>query len=155
MVSIQNAFPLLSLGKYLLLLTTFDRYQSRDGNGNFFITTTSRNMSIVKNGVPLVTKLPLDFILILWIQWNQWISFRKNSVIEIHTEGTSRLKWKSMNIQFQPNFFLPFYDSTPILMGISVKKSISWNIVFRQTYTLAIKDGVKCTTKLIFFWDFS
>ena len=68
--------PLLPLVRYPLRSTTVNRYHPRDSNGNIFFTTTSRNVSVVRYGVSLVTILLLDFVMIHWIQ-----SFRKNSNI--------------------------------------------------------------------------
>ena len=45
---IQNAFSLLPMGRYLLPLTTLNRYEPRDSRGKFFFTTRSRNVSIVR-----------------------------------------------------------------------------------------------------------
>ena len=50
----------------------------------YFFTTTSRNVTVVRYGVSLVTIIHLDFVLIHWIQW-KW--FRKNS-----NEFVDRLK---------------------------------------------------------------
>ena len=64
---------------YDLWFTTENRYHPRDSNGNIFFTTTLRNVSVIRYGVPLVTILLLDFVLIHWIRHIQWNSFRKNS----------------------------------------------------------------------------
>ena len=72
---------LLPLVRYPLWLTTVNRYHPRDSKGNFFFTTKSKNVSVVRCGMFLVTILLLDFILIHWIQWIQWKSFRENSVM--------------------------------------------------------------------------
>ena len=45
---IQSIFSLLPLGRYLLPLTTLNRYQTLDSSGKFFFTTTSRNAPIVR-----------------------------------------------------------------------------------------------------------
>ena len=43
-VVIQNVFPLLPPDRYLLPLTTLNRYHPRDSNGHFIFMTTSRNV---------------------------------------------------------------------------------------------------------------
>ena len=80
MLVIQSIFSLVPLGRCLLLLTTVNRYPSKDSSGKFFFTTTSRtsrNVSIVRYRMSLVTILPLDFVMIHWIQRK---SFRENSI---------------------------------------------------------------------------
>ena len=73
MVKIQSSFPLLPLGSYLLPFTTLN-------NGNFFFTTTSKNLSVLNYEVSLVTILLMNFIAIYWIHWIRWKSFRKNTI---------------------------------------------------------------------------
>ena len=63
-VVIQSAFSLLPLGRYLLLLTTLNRYQPIDSSGKLLFTTTSRNISIVRYRMSLVTILLLDLVMI-------------------------------------------------------------------------------------------
>ena len=53
--------------------------QSRYGNSKFCMIIRSRNVSIVRFGAFLVTKLFLDFVFVHWIQWFKWRSYRKNS----------------------------------------------------------------------------
>ena len=79
----ESVFPLLPVGRYPLWLITVNRHHPRDSNGNIFFTATSRNVSVVNYGVSLVTRLLLDFVLIQWIRWIQWKSFRKNSNIQL------------------------------------------------------------------------
>ena len=50
-VVILRAFPLQPLVWWLLLLTTLNRCQTRDSNGNFFFTTAWRNTSFVRYGL--------------------------------------------------------------------------------------------------------
>ena len=45
---IKRAFSLLSLGRYLLPVTTWNRYQSTGSRGKSLFTTTSRNVTIVR-----------------------------------------------------------------------------------------------------------
>ena len=59
---IKSAFSLLSLGRYPLALTTLNRYQSKDSSEKFFFTTISRNVTIVRCRMSLVTILVLDFL---------------------------------------------------------------------------------------------
>ena len=77
---IKSAFSLLPLGRYLLPLTTQNRYQSIGSSGKFFFTTTSKNITIDRWVIPLVTKLLLDLVMIHWICWIQRKSFRENSI---------------------------------------------------------------------------
>ena len=84
-LEIKSAFSLLPLGMYLVPLTTWNRYQSTDNSGKFFFTTTSRNVTIVRCRMSLVTILVLVFFVIHWIRWIQRTSFRKNSI---------RVTWK-------------------------------------------------------------
>ena len=74
---IQSVFSLLLLGRYLLPLTTLNKYQPTDSNEKFCFTTTSRNVSIVRYRMSLVAILPLDYVMIHWIQRK---SFRENSI---------------------------------------------------------------------------
>ena len=61
---IQSVFSLLPLGRYLLPLTTLSRYQPTDSSGKLLFTTISRNVSIVRYRISLVTILLLDLVLI-------------------------------------------------------------------------------------------
>ena len=74
---IQNVFSLLPLGRYLLPLTTLSRYQPTNISGKLLFTTISRNVSIVRYRISLVTILLLDLVMIRWIQRK---SFRENSI---------------------------------------------------------------------------
>ena len=76
---IYSAFSLLPLGRYLLPLTTLNRYQPTVSSGKSFLTTTSRNVTIVTYRMSLATILVLDFVMIYWICWIQRRSFRENS----------------------------------------------------------------------------
>ena len=60
---LKSAFSLLPLGRYLLPVATQNRYQSTGSSGIFF-STTSRNVTIVRFSMPLVTILVLDFVMI-------------------------------------------------------------------------------------------
>ena len=68
--------PLLPLGRYLLPLITVNRYQPTDSRGKLLFVTMSRNVSIVRYRMSLVTILLLDMVIIHWIQ-GKW--FRENS----------------------------------------------------------------------------
>ena len=61
---IQSVFSLLPLGRYLLVLTTLNRYQPADSSGKLLFTTISRNVSIVRYRISLVTILLLDLVMI-------------------------------------------------------------------------------------------
>ena len=61
---IKSAFSLLPLGRYLLPVTTQNRYQSTGSSGKFFFATTSRNVTIVRWRMSLVTILVLDSVMI-------------------------------------------------------------------------------------------
>ena len=61
---IKSAFSLLPVGGHLLPVTTQNRYQSTGSSGKFFFTTTSRNVTIVRFSMSLVTILVLDFVMI-------------------------------------------------------------------------------------------
>ena len=78
-IVVESTFSLLSLGRYLLPLTTLNRYLSRHSNKNFIFTTSSKNITITKHGVFLVTIPILCFVMIHWIQWIQQKLFRKTS----------------------------------------------------------------------------
>ena len=77
---IQNEFSLLPLGRYLLVITTLNRYQPRESHGRFFFTTSSRKVAFVRYRMPLVTILPLDLVMIHWIRWIHGKSFREISI---------------------------------------------------------------------------
>ena len=79
----KSAFSLLPLGRYLLPVTTWHRYQSTGSSGKFYFTTTSRNVTVVRCRMSLVTILVLDFVMIHWICWIQRKSFRKNSIVSV------------------------------------------------------------------------
>ena len=56
------------LDRYLLPVTTLNRYQPNNSNEKIFFTTTSGNVSIVRYGVYLVTILLLDLASVHRIQ---------------------------------------------------------------------------------------
>ena len=60
----KSAFSLLPLGRNLLPVTTQNRYQSTGSSGKLFFITTSRNVTIVRCRLSLVTILILDFVMI-------------------------------------------------------------------------------------------
>ena len=60
---IKSAFSLLLLVRYLLPVTTWNRYQFTDSSGKFSFTTTSRNATIVRCRMSLVTIMVLDFVM--------------------------------------------------------------------------------------------
>ena len=101
-IVILRIFPLIPLVTYLLPLTTLNIYLTRDSNGNFFFTTTWRNISVVRYGVSLVTILLLDFFLIHRIQWILWKLFRENSIKGI------------MLSHQQPIIFRQYVQSIPV-----------------------------------------
>ena len=68
---IESIFSLQPQGRYLLPVTTRNRYQSTGSRGKFFFTTTSRNVTIVRCRMSLVTILVLDFVTFHWVQWIQ------------------------------------------------------------------------------------
>ena len=76
---IQSVFSLLPLGRYLLPLTTLNRYQPTDSSGKSLFTTISMNVFIVRCRISLVTILLLDLVMIHWIHLIQRKSFRDNS----------------------------------------------------------------------------
>ena len=76
---IQSVFSLLPLGRYPLPITTSSRYQPTDSSGKLLYTTISRNVTFVRCRMSLVTILLLDLVVIHWICWIQWKSFRENS----------------------------------------------------------------------------
>ena len=61
---IQSVFSLLPLGRYLLPVTTQNRYQSTGSSGKLLFTTISGNVSIVRYRISLVTILLLDLVTI-------------------------------------------------------------------------------------------
>ena len=61
---IQSVFSLLPLGRYLLPLTTLNRYQPTDSNGKLLFTTISSNVSIFRYRISLITILLLDLVMI-------------------------------------------------------------------------------------------
>ena len=63
-LAIKSAFSLLPLSRYLLPVTTQNRYQSIGSSGKFFFATVSRNVTIVRGIMSLVTILILDFVMI-------------------------------------------------------------------------------------------
>ena len=65
---IQSVFPLLPLGRYLLPFTTLNRYQPTDSRVKSLFTTISRNVSIFRYRISLVTILLLYLVVIHWIQ---------------------------------------------------------------------------------------
>ena len=75
---INSAFSLLLLDRYPLPVTFRNRYQYTSSNGKFFFTTASRNVTIVRCRMSLVTIPVLDFVMIHLIHWIHRKSFRKN-----------------------------------------------------------------------------
>ena len=61
---IQSVFSLLPLGRYLLLLITLNRYQPVDNSGKLLFTTISKNVSIGRYRISLVTILLLEVVMI-------------------------------------------------------------------------------------------
>ena len=61
---IQSVFSLLPLGRYPLPITTLNRYQPTDSSGKLLYTTISRNVTIVRYRISLVTILLLDLVMI-------------------------------------------------------------------------------------------
>ena len=61
---IQSVFQLLPLSRFLFPATTLNRYPTTDSSVKFLFSTTSRNVSIVRYRVSLVTILLLDFVMI-------------------------------------------------------------------------------------------
>ena len=59
-VVILRIAPLLPLVSYLLPLNSLKRYITKDSIGNSLFTTALRNISVVRYGMSLVTKLLLD-----------------------------------------------------------------------------------------------
>ena len=57
---IKGALSLLPLGRYLLPVTTWNRYQSKGSSGKFSLSTISRNVTIVRCRLSLVTTLVFD-----------------------------------------------------------------------------------------------
>ena len=92
-IVIESTFSLLHvhvpLGRYLLPLTTLNRYLSRHSSKKF--------ISNFRHGVFLVTIPILCFVTIHWIQWLQQKSFRKNSIdilsFPFWPDGREELCW--------------------------------------------------------------
>ena len=80
-IVIQSVFSLLSWDRYLLPLSTLNRYQPTDSSRKSFFTTISRNVSIARYRMSQVIILPLDLVMIHWIRWIQRKSFRENWII--------------------------------------------------------------------------
>ena len=78
-IVVESTFSLLPMGRYLLPLTTLNRYLSRHSSKNFVFSTSSVNITFTRCGKFLVTFPFLCFVTIHWIQWIQRKSFRKNS----------------------------------------------------------------------------
>ena len=97
---IQHVFSLLPLGRYLLLLTTLNRYQPAGSSGKLLFTTISRNVSICRYRISLVTILLLDLVMIHWIRWIQRKSFRENSNA-FYLDQVTFLRLGSAAIQYQ------------------------------------------------------
>ena len=81
---------IITTSRYLFPVTTRNRYQSIDSSGKFFFTTTSRNITIVKCRMSLVTILVLEFVMIDWIRWIQRKSFSKNWNVMVYPETANR-----------------------------------------------------------------
>ena len=111
MVVIQSIFSLLPLGRYLLLLT-LNRYQPTNSSGKLLFTTISRNVSIVRYRISLVTILLLDLVMIHWIRWIRRKSFRENSINRV-TMRPSR-----------PNFLC--FRCVLSLFPVLIKKNNIW-----------------------------
>ena len=61
---IKSVFSLLLLGRYLFPVTTENRYQSTGNSRTFSFTSTSRNVTIVRCRMSLVTIPDSDFVMI-------------------------------------------------------------------------------------------
>ena len=68
---IQSVISLLPLGRYLLPLSTLNGNQPIDSSRKSLFTTISKNVSIVRYGMSLVTKQLLDLVMNHWICWIQ------------------------------------------------------------------------------------
>ena len=75
-IVVESTFSSLPLGRYLLPVTTLNRYLSRHSSKFFIFTTLSESITIIICWVFLVTVPVLYFVTIHWIQRK---SFKKNS----------------------------------------------------------------------------
>ena len=64
---------------YPFQVVTGYRYLPRGSNENALFIISTGNVSFSRWGITLVTIPFLDFVMIHWICWIQWNSFRKNS----------------------------------------------------------------------------
>ena len=78
-VVVKKNFPLISVDWYLFRVASGNRYLPRGSNENTFYITSIGNVFVARWVLPLVTIPLLDFVMIHWICWMQWNSFRKNS----------------------------------------------------------------------------
>ena len=100
---IQIVFLLLCLGRYLLPVTTLNRYQPTDSSGKLLFTTVLRNISIVRYRISLVTILLLDLVMIHWIRWIQRKSFRENSIVSDEARLHSLRRFRSRTVTCCPS----------------------------------------------------
>ena len=75
--SSKNDFLLLCLDMYLFSVVSGYRYLPRGSKENVLSITITRNVTMSRKAVLVVTILFLDFVMIHWIHWIQWHSFRK------------------------------------------------------------------------------
>ena len=70
---VKTNFPLLSAGWYLFRVVSGNRYLLRGSNKKAYC---NGNVFVARLVVPLVTKPFFDFVMIHWIRWIHWNSFR-------------------------------------------------------------------------------
>ena len=80
-VVIKRNLPLLPVDWYLFRVMTGNRYLPRGSNENALFMTSTGNVSVSRWLITLATIPLLDFVMIQWIHWIQWNSFRKNSIV--------------------------------------------------------------------------
>ena len=113
---VQSTVQLLPLGRYLLPLTTLNRYQTRDSNGIFIFLSSSRNISIVRYWGSLVT--------ILFCVLSQFTEFSESHSGKTHNTCV-----------FKPHYFYAFYTSWVSLSNFHYLRcregrSIQWKWIY-------------------------
>ena len=107
-VVIESTFPLLPVGRYLLPLTSLNRYQLRCIHHGIFLPSIAINIYCQIWRVSLATIIFLDFVWIHSIQWILRITYRQNSHLENKSTRNQQQSHRRQNKNNRKPIYCPW-----------------------------------------------